>query len=136
MARHETAHVQALGDAGWHAVAPDIRGFAPGARPEPVSQYTRERVAGDVLEIAAHLGAESFHLAGHDLGGIIAWDIACRHPARVRTVAAASTPHLAPFAAAPRAGQEQRLPPFELFRKPGIAERALLDGDAAALQAG
>ncbi len=131
-----SAQVQALGDAGWHAVAPDIRGFAPGARPEPVSQYTQDRVAADVLAIAAHLGAESFHLAGHDLGGIIAWDVACRHPARVRTVAAASTPHLAPFAAALRAGQEQRLPPFELFRKPGIAEHALLDGDAAALRAG
>jgi pimeloyl-ACP methyl ester carboxylesterase len=33
-----SAQVQALGDAGWHAVAPDIRGFAQGARPEPVSQ--------------------------------------------------------------------------------------------------
>jgi pimeloyl-ACP methyl ester carboxylesterase len=131
-----SAQVQALGDAGWHAVAPDIRGFAPGTRPGPVAQYAQHLVAGDVLAIAAQLGAGSFHLAGHDLGGIIAWDVACRHPARVRSLAAASTPHLAAFAAALQAGHEERLPPFELFRQPGAAEHALLDDNAAALRTG
>ena len=135
-ARAWSAQVQALGDAGWHAVAPDIRGFAAGARPGPVTEYTQDKVAADVLAFAAQLGADSFHLAGHDLGGIIAWDVACRHPDRVRTLAAASTPHLAPFAAALAAAQEQRLPPFGMFRQPGTAEHAMLDHDAAALRAG
>ena len=135
-ARAWSAQVQQLGDADWHAVAPDIRGFAPGARPELVADYAQDQVASDVLAIAAQLGAESFHLAGHDLGGIIAWDVACRHPARIRTLAVASTPHLAVFAAALHARHEQRLPPFDLFRQPGTAEHALLDGDAAALRAG
>ena len=130
-----SAQVQALGDAGWHAVAPDLRGFAAGARPGPVHEYTQDRVADDVLAIAAQLGADSFHLAGHDLGGIIAWDVACRHPDRVRTLATASTPHLAAFAAALQDQQEERLPPFGLFRQPGTAEHALLDRDAAALRA-
>jgi pimeloyl-ACP methyl ester carboxylesterase len=131
-----SAQVQALGEAGWHAVAPDIRGFATGARPAAVLDYAQDRVAGDVLAIAAYLGADRFHLAGHDLGGIIAWDVACRHPARIRTLAVASTPHLMPFAAALHARNERRLPPFDLFRQPGTAEHALLDGDAAALRAG
>jgi pimeloyl-ACP methyl ester carboxylesterase len=131
-----SAQVQALGADGWHAVAPDLRGFAAGARPGPVHEYAQDRVADDVLAFAAQLGADSFHLAGHDLGGIIAWDVACRHPARVRTLAVASTPHLAPFAAALQARQEQRLPPFGLFRQPGSAEHALLGHDAAALRAG
>ncbi len=135
-ARAWSAQVQQLGEAGWHAVAPDIRGFAPGARPELVADYAQDQVASDVLAIAAQLGADSFHLVGHDLGGIIAWDVACRHPARIRTLAVASTPHLAVFAAALHARQEQRLPPFDLFRQPGTAEHALLDGDAAALRAG
>jgi pimeloyl-ACP methyl ester carboxylesterase len=134
--RARSAQVQALGQAGWHAVAPDMRGFAVDARPEPVAEYAQDLVAGDVLAIAAQLGADSFHLVGHDLGGIIAWDVACRHPARVRTVAAASTPHLPRFAAALQARQEPRLPPFDLFRQPGVAARALLDGDAFALRAG
>jgi pimeloyl-ACP methyl ester carboxylesterase len=126
--------VEALGQAGWHAVAPDIRGFTDGARPQPTSQYAQDLVAGDVLAIAAALQAASFHLVGHDLGGIIAWDVACRHPQRVRTLAVASTPHLTPFAAALNAGQEQRLPPFGLFRQPGTAEHAMLDNGAAALR--
>jgi len=130
------AQVEALGQAGWHAVAPDIRGFTDGARPGTVSQYAQKVVASDVLAIAAELRAASFHLAGHDLGGIIAWDVACRHPECVRSLAVASTPHLIPFAAALRAGQEQRLPPFGLFRQPGAAEHAMLDNDAAGLRAG
>ena len=129
-----TAQVQALGDAGWHAVAPDIRGFAATARPEPLSEYAQDRVAGDVLAIAEHLGAGSFHLVGHDLGGIIAWDVTCRHPARVRTLTAASTPHLAPFAAALQDKPDGRVPPFDLFRRAG-AERMMLDNDAAVLRA-
>jgi pimeloyl-ACP methyl ester carboxylesterase len=128
------AQVEALGQAGWRAVAPDIRGFTDGARPGPVSQYTQDLVASDVLAIAAELKTVSFNLAGHDLGGIIAWDVACRYPQYVRTLAVASTPHLTPFAAALDAGQEQRLPPFGLFRQPGTAEHALLDNDAAALR--
>jgi pimeloyl-ACP methyl ester carboxylesterase len=128
------AQVEALGQAGWHAVAPDIRGFADGARPAPVSQYSQDLVAGDVLAIAAELKAASFHLVGHDLGGIIAWDLACRRPEHVRTLAVASTPHLAPFAAALNAAQEQRLPPFGLFRQPGTAEHMMLDNDGAALR--
>jgi pimeloyl-ACP methyl ester carboxylesterase len=131
-----SAQVQALGDAGWHAVAPDIRGFAPGARPATVPDYAQDQVAGDVLAIAAYLGADRFHLVGHDLGGIIAWDVACRHPARILTLSVASTPHLAVLAAALHDRDEQRLPPFHLFRQPGIAEHAMLDGDAAALRAG
>jgi putative transposase len=88
-----------------------------------------------ILAIAACLGATSFHLVGHDLGGIVAWDLACRHPRTVETVAIMSTPHLAPFAAALRAKQVDRLPPFELFRQPGAAEQVLLADGAAALRA-
>ena len=128
------AQVEALGQAGWHAVAPDIRGFTDGARPELASGYAQDLVASDVLAIATELKATSFHLVGHDLGGIIAWDVACRLPQRVRTLAVASTPHPTPFAVALNAGQEQRLPPFGLFRQPGTAEHAMLDNDGAALR--
>jgi pimeloyl-ACP methyl ester carboxylesterase len=131
-----SAQVQALGDAGWLAVAPDIRGFAPTARPQQVADYAQDLVAADVLAIASRLGADSFHLVGHDLGGIIAWDVACRHPARIRTLTAASTPHLMPFVTALRDKEEQRVPPFDLFRQPEAAELAMLGYDAAGLRAG
>ncbi len=126
--------VEALGAAGWRAVAPDLRGFTAGALPETVDRYTQERVRADVLAMAGQLGADRFHLVGHDLGGIVAWDLGCRYPDRIRTLAVASTPHLAAFAAALESRQ-QPLPPFDLFRQPGIAERLMLADDAAALRA-
>jgi pimeloyl-ACP methyl ester carboxylesterase len=126
--------VEALGAAGWRAVAPDLRGFAAGALPETVDRYTQERIRADVFAMADQLGADRFHLVGHDLGGIIAWDLACRCSDRIRTLAVASTPHLAPFAAALESRQ-QPLPPFDLFRQPGIAEQLMLADNAAALRA-
>jgi len=134
-ARAWQAQLPRLAAAGFRAVAPDMRGFSAGARPTETDSYTLEHAAADVLSIAAALRASSFHLVGHDLGGIVAWELACREPDPVRTLTVASTPHLAAFAAAllaPTPGV--RLPPFELFRQPGVAEQLLLADDAAVLR--
>jgi pimeloyl-ACP methyl ester carboxylesterase len=133
-ARAWTAQVQSLGDEGWRAVAPDLRGFAAQALPTAAEDYTQDRIRGDVFAIADQVGADRFHLVGHDLGGIIAWDVACRYPDRIRSLTVASTPHLAAFAAALDSGQPP-LPPFDLFRQPGIAEQIMLADRAAALRA-
>lgn len=133
-ARAWNGQIEALGAVGWRAVAPDLRGFAAGALPETVGLYTQERIRADVFAMADQLGADQFHVVGHDLGGIIAWDLACRYPDRIRTLAVASTPHLAAFAAALESRQ-QPLPPFDLFRQPGVAEQLMLADNAAALRA-
>jgi pimeloyl-ACP methyl ester carboxylesterase len=128
------AQLESLGDAGFRAVAPDLRGFADGARPPGTEQCTLAQAVDDVLTIATELGADAFHLAGHDLGGIVAWELACRAPERVRTLTVASTPHLAPFGRAILDGSAERLPPFELFRQPGVAEQLMLADGAAVLR--
>jgi pimeloyl-ACP methyl ester carboxylesterase len=128
--------VEALGKAGFRAVAPALRGFGPGTPPPDIADYTQPLVASDVLGIVASFGSESFHLVGHDLGGIVAWDIAGRFPEVVRTLSIASTPHLTPFALALSAGTADRLPPFELFRQAGVAEDFMLGSDAKVLRAG
>jgi pimeloyl-ACP methyl ester carboxylesterase len=112
-------------------VAPDLRGFAPSALPSGLDRYTQERVRHDVFAVANALGAERFHLVGHDLGGIVSWDVACRYPSRVLSLAVASTPHLVPFAAALDSNKEARLPPFDLFRRPDGPEELMLAADAA-----
>jgi pimeloyl-ACP methyl ester carboxylesterase len=122
------------GSPAFPAIAPDLRGFAAAALPDGVSEYTQEHVRSDVFTIADQLGAERFHLVGHDLGGIAAWDLACRHPDRIRSLTVASTPHLTTFAAALDA-QRQPLPPFDLFRQPGLAEQTTLSNGAAVLRA-
>jgi len=124
-----------LAAAGFHAVVPDMRGFSDGARPQGTGNYSLQLASSDVLAIAAELGSARFHLIGHDLGGIVAWELACRHPESVRTLTVASTPHLAPFATAILSGTEGlRIPPFALFREPGVAEQLLLADDAAILR--
>src|ERR1700756_4587860 len=99
MASAWIGEVEQLGALGWRAVAPELRGFAPSALPKEVGQYAQECIRGDVFAMADQLGVDQFHLVGHDLGGIVAWDVACRYPDRIRALAVASTPHLAAFAA-------------------------------------
>jgi pimeloyl-ACP methyl ester carboxylesterase len=76
-------------------VAPDLRGFCPGARPEGVEAYHLKEYAQDVLEIADALGhaGRSFHLMGTSIGATMAWWIAAKHPDRVATLVCINIPH-------------------------------------------
>ena len=87
-----------LAAAGLHAVAPDQRGYTPGVRPKDIASYATPRLVADVLDLADALGAETFHLVGHDWGGQVAWLTAASHPDRVETLTILSRPHPAAFA--------------------------------------
>lgn len=132
--RHQLA---ALGDEGYRAVAPDQRGYSPGARPEEVERYRSEVLVADVLALADELGGHRLHLVGHDWGAAVAWQVAGRHPDRLRTLTSLSVPH--PFAFSRALGgeggsdQSERSSYFELFRAEGTAEAMLAD-DAAGLR--
>lgn len=125
----------ALGGAGFRAVAPDQRGYSPGARPKDVTSYRAERYVEDVLGLADVLDADRFHLVGHDFGGFVAWDVASRHPERLSTLTVVSTPHPAPFAKSILEGGEQReRSSYMLFFRSPEAEAFFLDDDAAGLR--
>jgi len=79
--------------AGYRVLAPEQRGYSPGARPSGRRAYTIERLTGDVLALADAAGAGRFHLIGHDWGALVAWDLAGRHPERLRSLTALSVPH-------------------------------------------
>src|SRR3954468_12460810 len=81
--RHE---LPALARAGYRAVAPNQRGYSPGARPAGVADYATSALINDALAIADHFGAQTFHLVGHDWGGQLAWLIAAQHLERVRSL--------------------------------------------------
>jgi pimeloyl-ACP methyl ester carboxylesterase len=102
------AQLEALGAAGYRAVAPDQRGYAEGARPAALDEYAVDRLVDDVFGFADALGAERFHLVGHDWGGFVAWYTAARDEGRIRTLTVVSTPHPAPFRAAMHSGGDQR----------------------------
>ena len=77
--RHQ---LQALGEAGFHAVAPDMRGYGNTDRPADIDQYTLLHLTGDVLGLLDALGAESAVIAGHDWGAPVAWLAALLRPDR------------------------------------------------------
>lgn len=101
------AELRALAAAGFRACAPDQRGYSAGARPSGSEAYRSESLVADALALADSLGAERFHLVGHDWGGQIAWLLAARQPERVTTLSVISRPHPAAFARAMKTDPEQ-----------------------------
>lgn len=128
--RHQ---IGALAEAGYRAVAPNQRGYSPGARPGEVQDYALALVVQDVFGFADALGRRRFHLVGHDWGGAAAWLAATRHPERVLSLTVLATPHFAAFGAAladPDSEQAKRSSYFDMFAAPG-AEEIFLANDAA-----
>jgi len=78
---------------GYRVLAPDQRGYSPGARPAPRRAYRVHELAEDALTLidAAHVGRA--HLVGHDWGATVAWTVAARAPHRLLSLTAVSTPH-------------------------------------------
>jgi pimeloyl-ACP methyl ester carboxylesterase len=124
--RHQLGPVAA---AGFTACAIDVRGYGGSDKPPEVSDYTLEKIAGDLIGLADVLSpGEPVVLIGHDWGAPIVWNTAYTRPDRIRAVAGLSVP----FSGAP-----QR--PFtdifrehftslgrffyqEYFQEPGVAE--------------
>jgi pimeloyl-ACP methyl ester carboxylesterase len=125
------AQLEALGAAGFRAVAPDQRGYSPGARPEGVEPYGIAHLVGDVVAMCDALGAEQVDLVGHDWGAIVAWVVAARHPERLRTLTAVSVPHPEAFADAyesPASNQHEMSSYIDIFRADGDAGEQMLQG--------
>lgn len=95
------AALPALAAAGYRAVAPDQRGYSPGARPDPadLANYAFDKLIGDAIEIVAAAGYEGkrFHLVGHDWGGQVSWGVASRYPERLASLTILSRPHPSSF---------------------------------------
>lgn len=128
--RHQ---LPALAAAGYHAVAPDLRGYGESSRPEPVDDYAMMSMVGDVTGLLDTLGEETAGVVGHDWGANIAWTLVQLHPERVSSLAALSVP-LQPRPSVPptqilRGMGEQRFNWALYFQEPGVAE-AEMQADA------
>ncbi|MDT4937243.1 MAG: hypothetical protein QOG80_914 [Pseudonocardiales bacterium] len=125
-----------LARAGLRAVAVDQRGYSPGARPTMVEDYALPKLVADVVAVIDALGGQ-VDLAGHDWGAVVGWQVAARHPDRVRTWTAASTPNPLALNAVLAVDEDQRnrFGYILIFREPGRAETALLKDDGAGLRA-
>lgn len=125
--RHQ---LPALAAAGYHAVAPDVRGYGRTSVPTSVRAYAMRELVTDAVGVLDALGEPTAALVGHDWGAAIAWASLRSAPERFSLLAALSTP---PFQARPP------MPPVERMRlaagdrfnwllhcqPPGVAEREL-----------
>ncbi len=127
--RHQ---LKALAQAGYHAVAPDMRGYGQTERPDAIDQYTMLHLVGDMVGLLDALGAETAVIAGHDWGAPVAWHCALLRPDRFRAVIGLSVPYRGRGPVRPTTVMPQ--PDTALFyqlyfQTPGIAE-AELERDA------
>jgi pimeloyl-ACP methyl ester carboxylesterase len=117
--------LQALAEAGFHAVAPDMRGYGQTDRPEAIDQYTLLHLTGDMVGLLDTLGAEKAVIAGHDWGAPVAWHCALLRPDRFRAVIGLSVPFWSRFPIRPTSLMPQTDDTlfYQLyFQSPGVAE--------------
>lgn len=89
--RHQ---LPALADAGFHAVAPDMRGYGGSSRPTEITDYDIEHLTGDLIGLLDELGEERAVFVGHDWGSMVVGSLARLHPERCAAVVAMSVPLL------------------------------------------
>ncbi len=121
--RHQ---LPALAEAGYHAVAPDVRGYGDSDKPHEIEAYAMREMIADYLGLLEALGEEKAVIVGHDWGSMMAWTAAALHPERFPAVVGMSVPYL------PRGP----MPPMQMmkaifqdkffyilyFQEPGVAE--------------
>src|ERR1700722_18965412 len=99
----------ALAAAGYHAVAPDMRGYGRTDAPAEISSYTILDIVGDMVGLVGALGEKQAIIVGHDWGAAIAWHAALFRPDVFPAVAALSVPFR----------QRGPAPPLQMLRKAG-----------------
>lgn len=121
--RHQ---IPAVAGAGFHAVAPDMRGYGKSDKPDDISSYNQVEVTNDIVGLISALGYETAIVFGHDWGAPTAWSCALNHPDKVTAVGVLSVP-FSPRASAPPLDMMKEIFKdmffYQLyFQEPGVAE--------------
>jgi pimeloyl-ACP methyl ester carboxylesterase len=95
----------ALGEAGYRALAPDLRGYGGSSHPTEVADYGSDKLTGDLCGLLDHYGYDKAAFVGHDWGAMVVWEQGRLHPERVASVFNMSVP----YSNAPA-------PPTEIFK--------------------
>ncbi len=126
----------ALAQAGYHAVAPDLRGYGQTDQPTALEMYTMLHLVGDLVGVLNVLNEQQAILVGHDWGGVLAWQAALMRPDRFPTLITMSSPYIP---RGPLHGPRAIIPPTQSwkntfgdqvfyqssFQEPGVAEAEL-----------
>jgi pimeloyl-ACP methyl ester carboxylesterase len=85
--------IKALSEAGYHVVAPDMRGYGQTDRPNAIDQYSLLHLVGDIVGLVNAIGDKQAVVIGHDWGAPVAWHCALFRPDLFRAVAGLSVPY-------------------------------------------
>jgi pimeloyl-ACP methyl ester carboxylesterase len=78
---------------GWRVWAPDMRGYGFSDKPRGIGAYSGDRLVADVIGLIDAAGSDRAVVAGHDWGGVVAWQVALAHPGRVSKLVVVNAPH-------------------------------------------
>jgi pimeloyl-ACP methyl ester carboxylesterase len=135
----DTAHsfapvLERLAQAGYRAVAPFMRGYAPSALAAD-GDYRPTALAGDLIGLIDALGERRAYLVGHDWGAVATYTAAAQSPERIIAVVTAAVPHLRRFLLRPTLRQLMRSRYIGFFQLPRIPESRIARDDFAWLHA-
>jgi len=123
--RHQ---VRALVDAGYRAIAPDLRGFGDSDRPQDAGSYGIRRSVADMLAVLDTLEVERAHVVAHDWGAAVGWALAAFASERVDRLAVLSVGHPNALRRPTLEQRERSWYPL-LFQYEGTAEQLLMRDD-------
>jgi pimeloyl-ACP methyl ester carboxylesterase len=120
-----------LVEAGFHAIAPDQRGYGGSDRPQGSERYDIHHLTSDLVALLDALGVDRAVFVGHDWGGFVTWAMPILHPDRVLGVVGVNTPYLPRTPVPPTqlmraavGGVDERMY-IVWFQQPGVAEAHL-----------
>jgi pimeloyl-ACP methyl ester carboxylesterase len=113
--------MKAVSDAGYRAIAPDMRGYSRSSAPADANLYTPLQTAGDLVGLLAALKITSAVLVGHDWGATHAWNAALMRPDLFKAVFCLSVPYVprgdvSVFDKMRKAGNENKFYMFEQMK--------------------
>ncbi len=126
--------MHAVADAGFRAIAVDLRGYGESEKPEGIASYKASLVAGDVAALIESLGKGPVPVVGHDWGGPITYRLAMDHPELVSRLFVLNGPHPLHFTRLLRKNAAQRKRSWYIFffQLPFLPERAMARKDTFA----
>ncbi len=89
--RHQ---LPALAAAGYRAIAADMRGYGGSDKPPGVTDYSIQKLIGDLQGLCAALSIDSAVFVGHDWGAMLVWHMALLAPERMAGLVNLNIPHI------------------------------------------
>jgi pimeloyl-ACP methyl ester carboxylesterase len=120
---------------GYRCLAPNQRGYSPGARPPRRRDYRMPEIVEDIRALIDASGAERVHLAAHDWGAAAAWAAAAELPDRIATLTSFSVPHPSAFLKGLVTSRQGLMSWYMyFFQLPWLPERLLLGSNRSAIR--